>query len=96
MTPADRYSGRYVAILESRRAVYARAARRRPDRWTRELRGWERPEVVRLTALREETAAKKATTTLTPTVPAYSWGTWLELSSGLQVTLPQLLTHVTT
>lgn len=57
ITPADRHAGRDVAILAHRRAVYARAARKRPERWSRQPRQWDRPEVVRLTPDREGTAA---------------------------------------
>lgn len=49
VTPADRHSGRDVAILERRREVYRRARQRRPERWSRWPRQWDRPEVVRLT-----------------------------------------------
>ena len=48
VAPADRHAGRDVAILAARRRVYARARRRRPDRWARPCRTWERPLVVRL------------------------------------------------
>jgi len=57
VTPADRHAGRDIAILEGRRRVYLRAARRRPERWTNEPRRWERPDVVHLTPQRDEAAA---------------------------------------
>ena len=48
VTPDDRHQGRDVAILEARRRVYARARRRRPERWARSTRRWDRPKEVRL------------------------------------------------
>lgn len=59
VTPADRHAGRDVAILAYRRDVYLRAAQRRPDRWSREPRRWERQAVVHLTPQREETSAAR-------------------------------------
>lgn len=57
VSPADRHAGRDVAILAHRREVYARAAHKRPERWSQQPRRWERPEVVRLTPLREGSVA---------------------------------------
>ena len=51
------YASRDVAIVAHRREVYARAARKRPERWSQQPRQWERPEVARLTPLREDSAA---------------------------------------
>ncbi len=48
VTPAQRHHGLDVAILEHRKAVYAAAKARRPDRWTGDARRWDRPEIVRL------------------------------------------------
>jgi len=48
VTPSDRHAGRDGAILEARRAVYARALRRHPERWSRDARRWEAPGEVRL------------------------------------------------
>lgn len=48
VAPAYRHAGRDVAILARRRRTHERAQRRRPDRWTRRSRAWERPLVVRL------------------------------------------------
>ena len=57
VAPADRHAGHDVAILAHRREVYARAASRHPERWSGRLRQWNRPETVRLTPEREDTAA---------------------------------------
>jgi len=48
VTPADRHDGDDLAILEKRRAVYAAAAARNPERWARRPRPWARPSEVRL------------------------------------------------
>lgn len=48
VTPADRHDGFDVAILAARRRLYARARRRRPERWSRRERSWSRPNVVTL------------------------------------------------
>jgi putative transposase len=41
VTPDERHSGREASLLERRKAVYARARRERPDRWTAACRNWE-------------------------------------------------------
>jgi putative transposase len=41
VTPEDRHSGRDVALLAGRRAVYARARLRHPERWSGTSRNWD-------------------------------------------------------
>jgi transposase InsO family protein len=48
VAPADRHEGNDVEILAARRAVYARAKRLHPERWSGEARAWSRPVVVKL------------------------------------------------
>lgn len=48
VTPHDRHTGADIAILEARRALYKRAHRAHPERWTRHVRVWKRPVKVRL------------------------------------------------
>lgn len=48
VAPADRHAGRDVEILARRRAVYERARRRHPERWSRHSRRWRRPTAVTL------------------------------------------------
>jgi len=48
VAPAERHAGTDVELLAARRAVYERARRRHPSRWTREPRDWNRPLVVTL------------------------------------------------
>ena len=48
VTPDDRHAGREVALLTARHAVYARARRRHPARWSRHTRDWTPIHVVRL------------------------------------------------
>ena len=57
VTPADRHCGRDIDILESRRTVYSRAARLHPNRWSRQPRQWNRPEIVLLNPRQDEAAA---------------------------------------
>ncbi len=53
VTPAQRHEGHDKAILKKRRAVYERAQRRHPQRWSRAVRRWDRPDVVRLNPQRD-------------------------------------------
>jgi len=46
VTPHQRHVGEDIAILEQRRAVYARAHATHPERWTGNVRAWKRPEEV--------------------------------------------------
>jgi putative transposase len=48
VTPEDRHAGRDLALLVARRAVYARARRRHPARWSRYTRNWTPIPAVRL------------------------------------------------
>jgi transposase InsO family protein len=48
VTPADRHAGDDIAILAARRATYARARSRHPERWARHARPWRRPATVTL------------------------------------------------
>ena len=48
VTPSKRHEGHDVAILERRRSVYEAARRRRPERWSRDVRAWAPIERVRL------------------------------------------------
>ena len=48
VTPDERHRGLDVEILENRKAVYAEAKRRHPERWTGTTRDWSRVEEVRL------------------------------------------------
>ncbi|MGH7620903.1 MAG: IS3 family transposase, partial [Gemmatimonadaceae bacterium] len=48
VTPDDRHAGRDTALLAARRAVYARAQRRHPERWSGAARHWNPVHAVRL------------------------------------------------
>ena len=48
VAPAERHAGHAEAILAARRAVYARAYRRHPERWSGAPRAWKHPAEVRL------------------------------------------------
>jgi putative transposase len=56
VTAADRHNGVDVEVLAARRCVYERARRRRPERWSRDMRPWSRPDVVFLNPERDVTA----------------------------------------
>lgn len=53
VTPAQRHAGHDEEILENRRRVYERARQRNPQRWSRGVRCWGRPEIVRLNPKRD-------------------------------------------
>ena len=61
VTPAARHEGRDADILAGRRAVYQRARRRHPERWSRHTRPWLAPKAVRLNPI-QEPHSKKAHT----------------------------------
>ena len=48
VAPADRHAGNDVEILAARRALYTRAQRRHPERWSSSTRSWARPLTVTL------------------------------------------------
>lgn len=57
VTPEDRHSGRDLLVLEQRRAVYARARRRNPERWIGAARSWSHPVEVVLNPQSDSPAA---------------------------------------
>lgn len=57
VTPSQRHFGQEGAILARRRALYARAQRRKPERWSRTTRNWTAIETVVLHPDRIATAA---------------------------------------
>jgi transposase InsO family protein len=46
VTPDDRHYGREPSILANRQKVYAKARRRNPKRWSKQLRNWQPVEYV--------------------------------------------------
>lgn len=56
VTPHDRHTGADIEILAERRVVYTQAHQRHPERWTRNVRRWKRPRVVKLQPDREAVA----------------------------------------
>ncbi len=48
VAPAERHAGNDVSILSARRALYARAKLRHPERWSGRTRPWNRPLTVTL------------------------------------------------
>ncbi|SDN03857.1 Integrase core domain, partial [Vreelandella arcis] len=54
VTPADRHRGIDRERLEHRKAVYERAKRRQPQRWSGRTRNWEVPGSVSLNPGKEQ------------------------------------------
>ena len=48
VTPMQRHTGEDIEILSRRKAVYQQAKSQNPERWTGNIRNWERIEEVRL------------------------------------------------
>ena len=48
VTPGERHRGEDMAILEQRKAVYEAARKAHPERWSGDIRNWERPATVTL------------------------------------------------
>jgi putative transposase len=46
VTPSSRHHGHDFEILEARKAVYEQAKMEKPERWSREIRNWNRIDVV--------------------------------------------------
>jgi len=61
VTPADRHFGREKHILEKRRKVYAKARRKNPKRWSKNIRNWEPVGEVRLNQKHPQEAPLKST-----------------------------------
>jgi transposase InsO family protein len=56
VTPDDRHAGRDVALLAARHALYTRAKRRTPMRWSGATRNWDPINAVRLNPERDDVA----------------------------------------
>lgn len=50
VTPMQRHTGEDKNILEKRKETYIKAKKRNPERWTKNIRNWEREDVVILNA----------------------------------------------
>ena len=60
VSPGDRHNGRDLQLLEARRRTYDEARAAHPERWSGQVRAWNRPEVVFLnptSQTREKVAA---------------------------------------
>jgi hypothetical protein len=53
-TPEDRHYGREQYILANRRTVYEKAQSRNPKRWSKEIRNWDRVELVWLNPAKKD------------------------------------------
>lgn len=59
VTPQQRRDGTDIAILETRRTTYADARTAHPERWSRNIRKWDRPDIVFLNARERKTDRQK-------------------------------------
>lgn len=59
VTPADRHEGKDEEILMKRKSVYEKAKQQHPNRWSKEIRKWEKVEIVKLNHLKEEVTSTK-------------------------------------
>ena len=50
VTPMQRHTGEDKNILEKRKTTYLEARKRNPERWTKNIRNWERENIVVLNA----------------------------------------------
>ena len=48
VTPGERHRGEDTAVLAQRKAVYEAARKEHPERWSGDIRNWERPATVSL------------------------------------------------
>jgi putative transposase len=48
VTPGERHRGEDQAILQQRKAVYEAAKAKHPERWSGDIRNWDRVESVSL------------------------------------------------
>lgn len=63
VTPEQRHKGTDIAILENRKAVYEKAKKRHPERWSGETRNWDHEAIVMLNPgneIQQDTEMKKA------------------------------------
>jgi putative transposase len=60
VTPAQRHCGQDRKILENRKKVYQKARQRRPDRWSGQIRNWDRIDHVWLNRPKHDDAMVKA------------------------------------
>jgi transposase InsO family protein len=61
VTPAQRHSGLDGVLLENRKAVYAAARSRHPQRWRGPTRNWQRVQTVHLNPDQSDTSANDRT-----------------------------------
>ena len=60
VTPMQRRTGEDVEILERRRETYRKAREKHPERWSKDVRKWDRPETVTLNPRRKKKELAKA------------------------------------
>jgi putative transposase len=48
VTPGERHNGDDIDVLEQRKVVYEAARKAHPERWSGDIRNWDRPETVSL------------------------------------------------
>jgi len=60
-TPASRHNGEDKNIIEKRKKVYTAAKGLHPERWSKNIRNWDLPEMVALNPIHEEEFIHKIT-----------------------------------
>lgn len=60
ITPEERHVGLSEKVMEKRKALYAQAKAKHPERWSREIRDWNLPEQVWLNPPKAQTQNKEA------------------------------------
>lgn len=60
-TPASRHNGEDKKIIEKRKKVYIAAKGLHPERWSKNIRNWDLPEMVALNPIHEEEFTHKIT-----------------------------------
>ncbi len=58
-TPSSRHEGKDEEILQNRREIYELAKQRRPERWSKNTRNWDKVETVRLNWLKDDSHCDK-------------------------------------
>lgn len=53
-TPSSRHEGTDVEILQNRAEIYELARKKHPERWSKNLRNWDKVETVRLNWLKDD------------------------------------------
>ena len=62
VTPGERHHGDDIDVLEQRKVVYEAARKAHPERWSGDIRNWDRPETVSLNPNKSDHQKKQEST----------------------------------